>query len=69
MRRFVFQRAGATTKGDGSGATAGGGTVTLESDAVKGGGTYTFTVTNVTATGYTYNSSLNNEDYDSITLP
>jgi hypothetical protein len=59
---------GATSGGD-SGDTGGDGKVILESKAVKGGGTFTFTVTDVTATGYTYNSSLNNEDYDSITLP
>ena len=60
---------GATTKGDEEGNTAGNGKVTLESKAVKGGGTYTFTVTDVSATGYTYNSSLNNETSDNVTAP
>ena len=60
---------GATVKGDGSGVTGGDGKVTLESGAVKGGGTYTFTVTGVSATGYTYNSSLNVETSDSVTGP
>ena len=60
---------GATKKGDDEMDTGSNGKATLTSDDVKGGGTFTFTVTDVTATGYTYNSSLNNEDYDSITLP
>ena len=60
---------GATTKGDLSGVTGGDGKVTLESGAVKGGGTYTFTVTGVSASGYTYNASLNNEDSDQVTAP
>ena len=60
---------GATVKGDDEKDTGSNGKATLTSDDVKGGGTFTFTVTDVTATGYNYNSSLNNEDYDSITLP
>ena len=59
---------GAAT-GSKSGTTGGDGKVEIESKAVKGGGTFTFTVTNVTATGYTYNSSLNNETSDSVTAP
>jgi hypothetical protein len=54
---------GATVYGDWSGpvsASASGvtgvdGKVTLQSPRTKSGGTITFTVTNVTATGYTYN--------------
>jgi len=43
--------------------------VTLESKAVKGGGTYTFTVTDVSATGFTYNPTLNVIDSNSVTAP
>jgi hypothetical protein len=60
---------GATTKGDEQGQTGQDGKVTLESKAVKGGGTFTFTVTDVSATGYTYNPALNNETSDSVTAP
>lgn len=57
---------GATTSSD-SGSTDGSGVVVFESGKVKGGGTFTVTVTNVTAGGYSYNSSLNIETSDSIT--
>jgi hypothetical protein len=68
---------GATVSGNWSGATGGSssgntgadGKVTLESKSVKGGGTFTFTVTNVAATGYTYNPSLNIKTSGSITAP
>ena len=60
---------GATTKGDEEGDTGGNGKITLESDRVKGGGNYIFTVTDVSASGYTYNSALNNETSDSVTAP
>ena len=60
---------GATTSGDTSGQTGQDGKVTLESKGVKGGGTFTFTVTDVSATGYTYNSSLNVMDSNSVTAP
>jgi len=69
---------GATVTGDWSGASSQTGVegitdeygkTTIESKAVKGGGTYTFTVTDVSATGYTYNPSLNVETYDSVTAP
>ena len=60
---------GATTSGDEQGDTGVDGKVTLESKAVKGGGTFTFCVTDVSATGYTYEPSLNNETCDSITGP
>jgi len=59
---------GAAT-GDTSGETSQDGKVTLESKAVKGGGTFTFTVTDVSATGYTYNESLNVMDSNSVTAP
>jgi len=59
----------ATTKGEEEGDTGGDGKITLESDDVKGGGTFRFTVTDVSATGYIYNSSKNNETYDEITVP
>jgi hypothetical protein len=59
----------AVTKGDEEGDTGADGKITLTSDDVKGGGTFVFTVTNVSATGYVYNSALNNETSDSITAP
>jgi hypothetical protein len=57
------------TGGSSSGSTGADGKVTLTSKSVKGGGTFTFTVTNVAATGYTYNPSMNIETSDSITAP
>jgi hypothetical protein len=68
---------GATVYGDWSGSTTESqsgdtgpdGKVTLESSKVKNGGTFTFTVTNVVASGYTYNPALNVETSDSITAP
>jgi hypothetical protein len=39
------------------------------STASSGSGTYTFTVTNVAKTGFTYNSAANTETSDSITIP
>jgi len=62
---------GATTDSD-SGATDAKGQVALESDKVKraaSGTTFTFTVTNVTKEGWTYDSSANKETSDSITVP
>ncbi|MFC2155665.1 hypothetical protein ACFLRB_04155 [Acidobacteriota bacterium] len=49
-------------------ATLQDGKVTLTSPGKKGGDTYTFTITNVVKTGYTYNSSLNVETSDTITI-
>jgi hypothetical protein len=68
---------GAVVSGDWSGAVSGtsmgttgsDGKVTLESSNKKNGGTFTFTVTNVTKLGYTYNPSLNVETSDTITAP
>ena len=68
---------GATVSADWSGATSsstsgstdGSGIVVFESDKKKNGGTYTVTVTDVTASGYNYNSALNVETSDSITAP
>jgi len=60
---------GATTGGDNSGQTGQDGKVTLESKAVKGGGTFTFTVTDASATGFTYNPALNVIDSNSVTAP
>jgi hypothetical protein len=60
---------GATNKGDTSGQTGQDGKVTLESKSVKGGGTFTFTVTDVSATGFTYNPALNVMDSNSISAP
>jgi len=55
--------------GTSMGSTGGGGTVILDSPGKKGGGTYTFTVTDVTKSGYVYNPALNMETFDSITAP
>ena len=51
------------------GVTVTDGKTTIDSAKVKDGGTFTFTVTDVIATGYSYNSSLNNETSDSVTAP
>jgi hypothetical protein len=51
------------------GTTGGDGTVFFESSRVNGGGTYTFTVTDVSKSGYVYNPALNMETFDSITAP
>ena len=68
---------GVTVYGDWSGAagdsdsgqTGGDGKVTVESDQKKGGGTFTFTVTDITGTGYVYNPALDLDNPDSITAP
>jgi hypothetical protein len=68
---------GATVYGDWSGAVSGSssgatgpdGKVTLQSPNKKGGGTFIFTVTDVQASGYTYDPLLNVETSDSITAP
>ena len=68
---------GATVYGEWSGAVNGtsygdtglDGKVTLSSSRKKDGGTFNFCVTNVVASGYTYDDSLNNETCDSITAP
>jgi len=70
-------REGATVHGEWSGAVSGtvsgvtgpDGKVTLKSPKKKGGGTFTFTVTDVVASGYMYNAALNVETSDSITIP
>lgn len=49
-----------------SGVTGSGGTVMLTSGNTKSNGVFTFTVTNVSASNHTYNSSLNVETSDSI---
>jgi hypothetical protein len=55
--------------GDSSGVTDSEGQVTFNSGKVKDGGTFTFTVTNVVKTGWTYNPALNIETGDTITCP
>jgi hypothetical protein len=55
--------------GTSMGSTVSDGKVTLESPSKKNGGTFTFTVTNVTKGGYSYNPGLNVETSDSITAP
>ncbi len=58
---------GATT-GSVSGTTGANGTVSFQSASIKKAGTFTFTVNNVTKSGYTYNPSLNIETSDSVTV-
>jgi len=68
---------GATVSGTFSGATSdsvsgttdASGNVTLTSSGKKGGGTWTFCVTDVTKSGWTYNASANVETCDTITAP
>ena len=69
---------GATVSGDWSGLTSSSvsgttgtdGRATLNSGFVRNAnGTFTFTVTGVTAAGFTYNPALNVETTDSITVP
>ena len=60
------------TSDSASGVTDANGQVSLESDPVKnpsGGTIFTFTVDNVAKDGWTYNSSVNVETDDSITVP
>jgi hypothetical protein len=67
----------ATVYGEFSGATsdavaddtAGDGTVTLQSSKVKNGGTWTFCVTSVVKSGWTYDEPANVETCDTITVP
>ncbi|HOU11661.1 MAG TPA: S8 family serine peptidase [Anaerolineae bacterium] len=58
---------GATT-GSVSGVTGSNGTVSFQSASIKKAGTFTFTVTNVTKSGFTYNPALNKETSDSVTV-
>jgi hypothetical protein len=68
---------GATVYGDWSGAvnesvsgvTGADGKVTLQSSKKRNGGTFTFTVTDVVASGYTYDPGMNVETSDSISAP
>jgi PKD repeat protein len=67
---------GATVTGSWSGAVTGtssvktvNGIATFVSKKTTKKGLATFTVTGVTATGYTYNSGMNNETSDSVPLP
>jgi hypothetical protein len=55
--------------GPGEGITGPDGKVTLRSPNKKDGGTFTFTVSDVVASGYTYNPALNVETSDTITAP
>ncbi|MCJ7692891.1 MAG: right-handed parallel beta-helix repeat-containing protein [Sedimentisphaerales bacterium] len=50
-------------------STGSDGTVMMESAACKVDGTVYFTITDVSASGYTYDPALNNETADSITYP
>lgn len=68
---------GATVTGEWSGSVSGtssdttglDGKVTLQSSKNKNGGTFTFCVTDVVASGYIYDSSMNIETCDTITAP
>ena len=55
--------------GSSSGITDASGKIALESGKSKSSGTFTFCVTGVSATGYTYDDTLNNETCDSISTP
>jgi hypothetical protein len=55
--------------GTSMGSTGGDGKVTLNSPPKYGGGVYTFTVTHVSKSGYTYNPALNVETSDTIQAP
>jgi len=55
--------------GDVNGVTDATGKVTLSSGKVRGGGTFTFTVTNIVKTDWTYDPSKNVETSDTITCP
>jgi glucuronoarabinoxylan endo-1,4-beta-xylanase len=55
--------------GSTSGTTQGDGTVTFTSAKKRNGGLFGFCVTDVSASGYVYNSALNNETCDEITSP
>jgi serine protease len=58
------------TSGSSSGTTGKTGTVKLTSKSVRNAhGTFTFTVTSVSRSGYTYDSAANVETSDSITVP
>ena len=61
---------GATSDSDDS-STNNSGTVSLDSDTakVRSGDKFTFTVGNVTHSGFTYNASANVEDQDYIIVP
>ncbi len=58
---------GATT-GSVSGTTSANGTVSFQSASIKKAGTFTFTVTDVTKSGFTYAPSMNVETTDSVTV-
>ena len=68
---------GATVYGEWTGATSETGSAdtgpdgkaTLQSSRLRNGGTFNFCVTDVVASGYTYDESMNNETCDSITAP
>jgi len=55
--------------GDVNGVTGSDGKIKLSSGSVTGGGTFTFTVTNVVKTDWTYDPAQNVETSDTITLP
>jgi hypothetical protein len=55
--------------GTSSGATGADGKVTLSSPKTTKSGAITFCVSNVVASGYTYDPSMNIETCDSITVP
>jgi alkaline phosphatase len=65
----VYGNWSGAVSGSANGVTGTDGKVILRSPNSRSGGTFTFTVTNVAASGYTYNPSLNVETSDSITNP
>jgi endoglucanase len=65
----VYGTFSGATNNNVNGLTDANGQVTLTSSAKRNGGTWTFTVNNVTKSGWIYNPSLNIETSDNITAP
>ncbi len=66
---YVTGQWSGAVSGSASGTTGSDGKITLQSPSKRNGGTFTFTLTNVLAPGYNYNSSLNVKTSASITAP
>jgi hypothetical protein len=66
-RATVTGRWSGVVSGNVSGRTATNGTIGFTSARTRTSGTFTFTVTGVTATGNTYDSTLNTPSSNSIT--
>ncbi len=55
-----------SVSGSAQGITLADGTILLTSPKIKNGGTFTFTITNLSKSGFTYNPALNVENSDTI---